>query len=210
MQESKKEILKFANQYGIKPLYAEKYFDVLKVGTETIDDNIFDKTHGFYIAIEQGFFKEYYYTRGSAFSFLIAEKPKYIKYTTPWEDIIPHTFPNKINNTITENYCSGVCIGQKQVIKLLDDIESNTQVCRDMGDLWSNGQFDVLKKALLKAKELECGLLEATDVIAPNPIKPNESECFSDLFHCDKEGVYLYIDTAMKQLSEIMKEDKNK
>ncbi len=210
LEESKNEILKFANQYGIEPLYAEKYFNVLKVGTETKDDDIFDKTHGFYMAVVQGFFREYYYTRGSAFSFLIAEKPEYIEYTTPWEDIIPHAYPNKINNNITENYCSGVYIGQKQVIKLLDDIENNTQVYRDMEALWSDGQLDVLKKALSKAKELECGILEATDVITPNPIRPNESECFSDLFHCDKDGVYLYIDTAMQQLSEIMKEDKNK
>ena len=40
------------------------------------------KSHGFYIAVIQGFFRDYYYTRGSGFSFLVEEKPEYARYFT--------------------------------------------------------------------------------------------------------------------------------
>ena len=36
------------------------------------------------------------------------------------------------------------------------------------------GQLAVLKKALTAAAELSVGLLEATEVVEPNPLRPNE------------------------------------
>ena len=54
------------------------------------------------------------------------------------------------------------------------------------------------------------GLLEATDVIVPNPLDLNSSECYSNLFNCDPEGAFIYADTAVQQISEAMKLDKNK
>lgn len=68
----------------------------------------------------------------------------------------------------------------------------------------------MLKKALNAAQKLNCGLLEATEVIAPNSISPNDSICYSNLFHCDRDDIYLYIDTAMKQLAQAMKQETNK
>ena len=66
----------------------------------------------------------------------------------------------------------------------------------DLEKHWSDGQFAVLKKALTAAAELGAGLLEATEVVEPNPLHPNESTSYSNLFHCDRDGVYLYIDMA--------------
>ena len=60
----------------MEDFYAEKYLDTLRVGAETAPDELFDKSHGFYIAVVQGFFRDYYYTRGSAFSFLVEQKPE--------------------------------------------------------------------------------------------------------------------------------------
>ena len=34
------------------------------LGPETEPDELFDKSHGFYIAVVQGFFRDYYYIRG--------------------------------------------------------------------------------------------------------------------------------------------------
>ena len=65
----------------------------------------------------------------------------------------------------------------------------------------------VLKKALTAAQNLGCGLLEATEVVEPNPIRPNESGSFSNLYNCDRDGVYIYIDTVMQQLKEVMDKD---
>ncbi len=65
----------------------------------------------------------------------------------------------------------------------------------------------MLKKALTAAVELGTGLLEATEVVEPDSISPNESTSYSNLYHCDRDGVYLYIDMAMKQIAQAMGKD---
>ena len=52
-------MLALAAQYGMEDFYAEKYLNTLRVGAETEADELFDKSHGFYIAVIQGFFRDY-------------------------------------------------------------------------------------------------------------------------------------------------------
>lgn len=208
-QGQEEKVLALAAQYGIEDFYAEKYLDTLRVGAETESDELFDKSHGFYIAVIQGFFREYYYTRGSAFSFLAEEKPDYARYFTPWAQVVPTAFPNPAENRIVENYCSGVYLSPDQVMQLLKDMEQDPKVCEDLERIWSNGQIAVLKKALSAAAELGAGLLEATEVVEPNPIYPNESSSYSNLYHCDRNGVYLYMDLTMQQLAQAMEKEKD-
>ena len=68
-QGQEEKVLALAMQHGIEDFYAEKYLDTLRVGAETEPDELFDKSHGFYIAVIQGFFRDYYYTRGVPFPF---------------------------------------------------------------------------------------------------------------------------------------------
>ena len=208
-QGQEEKVLALAAQYGIEDFYAEKYLDTLRVGAETESDELFDKSHGFYIAVIQGFFRDYYYTRGSAFSFLAEEKPDYARYFTPWAQVVPTAFPNPAENRIVENYCSGVYLSPDQVMQLLKDMEQDPKVCEDLERIWSNGQIAVLKKALSAAAELGAGLLEATEVVEPNPIYPNESSSYSNLYHCDRNGVYLYMDLTMQQLAQAMEKEKD-
>lgn len=208
-QGQEEKVLALAAQYGIEDFYAEKYLDTLRVGAETESDELFDKSHGFYIAVIQGFFREYYYTRGSAFSFLLEEKPDYARYFTPWAQVVPTAFPNPAENRIVENYCSGVYLSPDQVMQLLKDMEQDPKVCEDLERIWSNGQIAVLKKALSAAAELGAGLLEATEVVEPNPIYPNESSSYSNLYHCNRDGVYLYMDLTMQQLAQAMEKEKD-
>lgn len=203
-QGQEEKVLALAAQNGIEDFYAEKYLDTLRVGAETESNDLFDKSHGFYIAVIQGFFRDYYYTRGSAFSFLLEEKPDYARYFTPWAQVVPTAFPNPAENRIVENYCSGVYLSPDQVMQLLKDMEQAPKVCEDLERIWSNGQIAVLKKALSAAAELGAGLLEATEVVEPNPISPNESTSYSNLYHCDRDGVYLYIDTVSAQLADVI------
>ncbi|MFQ7319540.1 MAG: hypothetical protein ACLROS_01040 [Faecalibacterium sp.] len=203
-QGQEEKVLALAAQYGIEDFYAEKYLDTLRVGAETESNELFDKSHGFYIAVIQGFFRDYYYTRGSAFSFLLEEKPDYARYFTPWAQVVPTAFPNPAENRIIENYCSGVYLAPEQVLQLLRDLEQENVVQKDLEEHWSNGQFAVLKKALTAAAELGVGLLEATEVVEPNPISPNESTSYSNLYHCNRDGVYLYIDTVSAQLADVI------
>ena len=208
-QGQEEKVLALAAQYGIEDFYAQKYLDTLRVGAETESNELFDKSHGFYIAVIQGFFREYYYTRGSAFSFLLEEKPDYARYFTPWAQVVPTAFPNPAENRIVENYCSGVYLSPDQVMQLLKDMEQDPKVCEDLERIWSNGQIAVLKKALTAAAELGAGLLEATEVVEPNPISPNESTSYSNLYHCDRNGVYLYMDLTMQQLAQAMEKEKD-
>lgn len=205
VQEGEEEkVLTFAAQHGMEDFYAEKYLNTLRVGAETESGELFDKSHGFYIAVIQGFFRDYFYTRGSAFSFLAEEKPEYIRYFTPWEQIVPAAFSNPAESRIIENYCSGVYLSPAQAAQLLQDLEQDRKVLEDLEELWCDGQLAVLKKALTAAVELGAGLLEATEVVEPNPIAPNESSSYSNLYHCDRDGVYLYMDLAMRQLAQAM------
>ena len=94
----------------------------------------------------------------------------------------------------------------EQVSQLLRDMEQDSKVLEDLEGLWSNGQIAVLKKALSAAARLKTGLLEATEVVEPNPIRPNESTSYSNLYHCDRDGVYLYMDTVSRQLENAIRE----
>ena len=58
-QGQEEKVLALAMQHGIEDFYAEKYLDTLRVGAETEPDELFDKSHGFYIAVIQGFFRDY-------------------------------------------------------------------------------------------------------------------------------------------------------
>ncbi len=107
-QGQEEKVLALAAQHGMEDFYTEKYLNTLRVGAETESNELFDKSHGFYIAVVQGFFRDYYYTRGSGFSFLLEEKPEYARYFTPWAQVAPTAFPNPAENQIIENYCSGV------------------------------------------------------------------------------------------------------
>ena len=204
-QRQEEKVLTLAAQHGIEDFYAQKYLNTLRVGAEAEPDALFDKCHGFYIAVIQGFFRDYYYTRGSSFSFLKEEKPEYARYFTPWAQVVPTVFPNPAENHIIENYCSGVYLSQDQVTQLLRDLKQNPKVLDDMEKIWCGGQLAVLKKALDAAAEQGVGLLEATEVVEPNPIRPNESTCCSNLYHCDRDGVYLYIDAANRQIEEAIR-----
>lgn len=97
---------------------------------------------------------------------------------------------------------TGGYLSPDQVIQLLKDMEQDPKVLEDLEGLWSNGQIAVLKKALSAAAKSGVGLLEATEVVEPNPISPNESTSYSNLYHCDRDGVYLYIDAVSGQLAD--------
>lgn len=69
----------------------------------------------------------------------------------------------------------------------------------------------VFIKALQYAKENNLGLLEASEVVEPNPLDLNNSESYSNLLNCDTEGALIYEKIALKQLGRFIQEsEKNK
>lgn len=71
------------------PFYINKYRDLMKYAAGTPPSERFETTHGFYMAVVQGFFRKHYYVRGTAVSFMAEEYPLMERYITPWKDILP-------------------------------------------------------------------------------------------------------------------------
>ena len=204
-------IAKIAREAGMDEFYVEKYSDGFRSALEYGAEGIFNKTHGFHIAVAQGYFREYFYTRGTAFSFLAEQSSKFKPYISDWREVLPAEFlaefSGQIHNEIIENYCCGAYLGADGVQKLLRDYEADGEIKSAVDEFYAQN-LPVFLKALNLARELEVGLLEATEVVEPNPIDLNRSESFSNLFNCDPQGALIYAEIAAQQIGEAIERSK--
>lgn len=198
-------IAQIAREAGVDEFYAEKYADGFRSALQYGTQGIFNKTHGFHIAVAQGYFREYFYTRGTAFSFLAEQSSKFKTYISDWHEVLPAEFlaefSGEIHNEIIENYCCGAYLGAAGVQNLLRDYEAGGEVKSAVDEFYAQN-LPVFLKALNLARELEVGLLEATEVVEPNPIDLNSSKSFSNLFNCDTQGALIYAEIAAQQIGE--------
>ena len=73
-------------------------------------------------------------------------------------------------------------------------------------NIWTlDGDGELRLDVYKRQAELSVGLLEATEVVEPNPIRPNDSTSYSNLYHCDRDGVYLYMDTVSRQIEDAIR-----
>ena len=204
-------IAQIAREAGMDEFYVEKYADGFRSALQYGTGGIFNKTHGFHLAVAQGYFREYFYTRGTAFSFLAEQSFKFKSYISDWREVLPKEFlaefSGEIHNEIIENYCCGAYLGAAGVQKLLRDYEAGGEVKSAVDEFYAQN-LPVFLNALNSAAELEVGLLEATEVVEPNPIDLNKSESFSNLFNCDTQGALIYADIAAQQIGEAIERDK--
>ncbi|PID69059.1 MAG: hypothetical protein CR968_00140 [Flavobacteriia bacterium] len=197
-----------AKKNNIEDFYKEKYKDTISTAKTTKPDEYFDKSHGYYIAVVQGFFRKHFYLRGTAFSFLVNQEPIFEQYIKQWQDFLPFEVENPIQNRVFENYCSGVFIPADQVKQLLNDYKTDEKIRSLLDNFYSDGHISVFLKALEFAKENNTGLLEASEVIEPNPLDLNNSISYSNLFNCDPEGALIYQKIALQQIADIEKANK--
>lgn len=204
-------IAKIAREAGMDEFYVEKYVDGFRSALEYGAEGIFNKTHGFHLAVAQGYFREYFYTRGTAFSFLAAQSFKFKPYISDWREVLPAEFlaefSGEIHNEIIENYCCGAYLGAADVQNLLRDYEADGEIKEAIDEFYAQN-LPVFLNALNFAAELGVGLLEATEVVEPNPIDLNRSESFSNLFNCDTQGALIYAEIAAQQIGEAIERDK--
>lgn len=201
MLEHPEHIEAVIKRYGLDDFYAEKYRNTMEVARSTEPDEIFDKSHGFYLAVVQGFFGDYFYTRGSVLSFV--EQPALHSYCRPWQEFVrAEHLTREVHNRLIENYCSGVFLPHEGVCRLLKDYESDPALHTELDARFSHGRIHVLLKALRTAQAQKVGLLEATEVVEPNPMDLNRSTSYSNLYHCDTDGPLLYQEAALGQLRE--------
>ncbi len=171
-------MLALAAQHGMEDFYTEKYLNTLRVGAETESNELFDKSHGFYIAVVQGFFRDYYYTRGSGFSFLLEEKPEYARYFTPWAQVAPTAFPNPAENQIIE-ITAPVCTCLQSRSCSFSGIWSRCKGAGGSGGALARWTVCSAEKGPHCRGGTGCRPAEATEVVEPNPISPNESTSYS-------------------------------
>ena len=204
-------IAKIAREAGMDEFYVEKYANGFRSALQYGTGDIFNKTHGFHLAVAQGYFREYFYTRGTAFSFLAEQSSKFKTYISDWREVLPAEFlaefSGEIHNEIVENYCCGVYLSAASVQKLLRDYEADGEIKEAIDEFYAQN-LPVFLKALNLARELGVGLLEATEVVEPNPIDLNRSESFSNLFNCDTQGALIYAEIAAQQIGETIERDK--
>lgn len=199
-----------AREYNLDEMHKEQYFQVLNAGRNVDNNDALDITHGYYIAITQGFFSKYYYLRGGAFSFIIEQDSYYRKYTTAWQDIIDNRPPNPIYNLIEQNYTSGVYLSHENVLALLNDYVRDADVKNTLDTFYGGVGIKVFLKALNAAKELNTGLLEATEVIEPQPFDIENISGYTNKYNCDQDGLLYYRDVALKQIADIEKANNKK
>lgn len=192
-------VKKLSAEHKIEEVYQDKYAQTIEAGLDVDEDDIFDETHGYYVAVVQGFFDTFFYTRGSALSF--SEEGLLQTYFKSWDDIVPEEkLTHEVHHEIRDNYSSGVYIPADKVVELLDDYENDNDIKNELDNLFSHERIKVFLKALRYAKERNLGILEATEVMEPNPMDLNESGCYSNLYNCDTEGPLLFQEAVQKQI----------
>ena len=183
---------------GHQDFCRKSYREMLVQGTKIGPDEPFAKTHGFMLAAVQGLFRPYYYTRGGAFSFLVAEYPELAAYTLPYEEIVGEQFPGPLESRLSENYSGGVFIPENQIPRLASAY-MNGSIRAQLEECFGSA-LPVFLKALGHAGKEGLGLLEATEIVEPDPLDLASTSCCSYLINCDPEGVMLYAETVKAQL----------
>ena len=87
--------------------------------------------------------------------------------------------------------------------RLLTDYADGGPVREELDRMFSHGRIEVLLKALRFACAQRTGLLEAAEVVTPDPFDLNNSSSYSNLFHCDIDGPLLYHEAAKAQLEQL-------
>lgn len=187
---------------GIKTTLMDDYIRLLEASLEFSGDDVLERTHGFAAAACLGFFGTYFYIRGGAVSFVLEEHPCYARFTSPLGSLFPAFSGMESTGGIRENYSAGVYTPPESVGALRDLISGDPTARADFEEFLPGPHLEILLRALDFAIESGTGLLEATDVIIPNPADPYSSDGYTDLSRCDPDGMALYVDTVMRQLRE--------
>jgi len=193
--------LKYESQREeFEKFYLEKYKKVIE-SAKTMEGS-FNQTHAYNIALVQGFFEEFFYTRGSAISFIMDDN--FIdKYTTSWQKISPKKYLiNFEQDSLDGNYSGGVYLSALQVKKLLQDYREDENIKAILNQEFSHGRIDIFLQALNFAQKRNLGLLEATEVVEPYPdINMGDPICYCNLFNCHPRGINLFQMTVAEQLN---------
>lgn len=194
-------------RFGVDDFYAEQLRSRFEEARNIEDDVSFQKGHAFYVAIISGFLRKHHYIRGGAFSFLVDDDVM-AKYVGDWKALVPATYRDRhFDNCLTGNYCGGVYLANERLKRLREDYQSDSYVRSKMDEIFSHGRLAVFWKAADDAIENGLDLVEASEVVEPNPFNLNATRSLTNLFNCYPDGALLYGETAMQQIAEAHEND---
>jgi hypothetical protein len=167
-------------------------------------DTPFNSGHAFYVAIVTGFLRPHHYIRGGAFSFL-ADDPVMARYIGDWRTLVPAAYrQGQFDNVLTHNYCAGVYLPYASLQALRRDADSDPHVRAMLEQRFSDGRLAVFWQAVDAALAQGMGLMEASEVVEPNPLDLNASRSRSRLLNCQPDGALLYAEAALAQLGDAL------
>ena len=182
--------------------FHEKYLDHMKYFATLDAEDRSEKGLLYGLPIIGGFFRDYQYVRGAAFSLVIERYSDMDRYRTPWSEVLPSWIPAPGNDLIEENYSTGIFIDSEHVKELLNDLDNNEEVHKILVELFGADNLGVFRFALQDAANTDSGLIEATEVMEVQPFDLNKSTCYSDIRFCDPRGALIYRDVALAQVRE--------
>ncbi|MDQ7047156.1 MAG: hypothetical protein Q9M39_05885 [Sulfurovum sp.] len=200
-----KEQLKNHKLEDLTTYYKDKYIEMIKRSRELEYDD-FNKWHGYFLAIVQGFFEKFYFIQGAAISSII--DPEFHEtYVTPWEDVIPSDYIEdlQVNNKLQGAFSAGAYMSPDQVKKLLHDYKNDNFIKDLLKDQFEGKKIEVFLAALEYASKNDQGLIEATKVIEQSSELFEEPSCFSNSFNCDVISAAVYTTELAAHYDEIYK-----
>ncbi|MDQ7085874.1 MAG: hypothetical protein Q9M36_13625 [Sulfurovum sp.] len=185
--------------------YHKKYIDMIKRSRD-LDYGNFNKWHGYFIAIVQGFFDKFYFVHGCALSSIhdLEFKKTYI---TPWEHVVPQEYLEDldVDSTLNGAYSAGAYISDIQVKQLLHDYENDGFIKELLEEQFTGRKIEVFLAALKYASKNNQGLLEASKVIEQSAELFEEPFCYSNLFNCDVMSAAVYTSELAEHYDAIYK-----
>ena len=193
------EVVDRCAEKGIDKIFCDKLQGWVEHDRALLAGSNFDTTIGYHAAAAAGIFTRYHYLRGGLLSAVEGIDP----YTKSWQEIVPSLAGHhSVQDRIVENYSSGVYIPSDAVPQLRHDLVTSPTMMEATAKIFPPESLAILLSVLDEAIEKQSGLLEATDVIEPNPLDLNATTGASNRLNCDLAGPLLYQQVAMEQLGQ--------
>ncbi|HEF4751403.1 hypothetical protein [Burkholderia multivorans] len=167
------------------------------------EDSTFNNNLGFCLAAVAGYYRKYWYLRGGACSFVIEKFPEFARYTRSRSELIPPGLLGEWEDTLSANYQVGCYLSEAGVVALLSNLDRRPSVVM-MDETFSHGRLAVFRQALAYAAEHHTGLIEASEIIEPNPFNLSASGFATKADHCEMEGIALYMAAAGEHIGTAM------
>jgi len=200
-----KEQLKEHSLKSVEAYNKNKYKEMIKRSRE-LEYTSFNKWHGYFIAIVQGFFEKFYFVQGSALSGIL-DTSFHSTYITPWAEVIPSDYIEDLqaSSKLEGPYSAGAYMSPEQVTKLLHDYENDAYIKELLNEQFEGRKIDVFLAALKYAKENNQGLIEAAKVVEQSEGVFEEPSCFSNIFNCDVMSAAVFTSDMAKHFDDIYK-----